>query len=115
MPDPREPYDCLYRTGRIDHRQGAARTGFRKPPTQLDCLLTIQYFGRMLRVDAHENVTRKFRNGVHRLSFRRINAIESANLDRSKPVVSAAEGAIALRQAGLAIGEAAGARPSAVK
>jgi hypothetical protein len=87
MPDAREPNDSLYGAGRIDHRQSAARTGFRKSPTQLDCLLAIQYFGRMLRVDAQENVTRKFRNGVHRLSLRRINAIESANLDLSKPVV----------------------------
>src|SRR5215468_6287928 len=66
MPDPREPHDSLYGAGRIDHRQSAARTGFRKPPTQLDCLLTIQYLGRMPRMDAHENVTCKFRYGVHR-------------------------------------------------
>jgi hypothetical protein len=92
MPDPREPHDSLYGAGGIDHHQSATRTGFRKPPTQLDCLLTIQYFGRMPRADAHENVTRKFRYSVHRLSLRRINAIESANLDRSKPVLSAAKG-----------------------
>jgi hypothetical protein len=58
MPDPREPHDGLYRAGRINYRQSATSTGFRKPPPQLDCLLTIQYLGRMFRVDAHENVTR---------------------------------------------------------
>jgi hypothetical protein len=84
MLDARKSDDSFFGTGRIDHHQSAAHADFGKSSAQLDCLLTAQNLGGMLRVDAHENVTLKSGYGVHRVSFSRIVAIESASRRRSK-------------------------------
>jgi len=61
----RHPNNGLHRRCRVDKRQCAARVLFGKPPPQLDRLLTAQDVRRMARMEANEQIARKFGYRVH--------------------------------------------------
>ena len=56
----RHPNNGLHRRCRVNNRQCAARVLFGKPPPQLDRLLTGEDVQRMARMEANEQVARKF-------------------------------------------------------
>jgi hypothetical protein len=61
----RVPDNGLHRLCRVDKHQRAARVLFGKPAPQLDCLLTAQDVRRMARMEANEQIARKFGYRVH--------------------------------------------------